>query len=313
LCRLATGGGFGARKLYSDQDETILNVKRPIVINGIGNLANRSDLLDRALIVKLNPIPPGTRKLEKEFWAEFEQEKACIFTGLLDAVVCGLQNLEEVRINDLPRMADFTQWVTACEPALGLPQGSFLKVYNQNREHAHSIVIEGSILAEVIQEFCFDKVTDDNYKEIFLLKDFLTALKTKAGEPRCSDKGFPKNSRALRSGIERINPNLREIGIFITFLGKTGSNARNGASLSIEYICKQTSQPSQEDGKDYLNHNLSETCSPNGLSDGVGDVAFQATVKATGTSPHLKPDLSISCDIRDVGDVTKQAFSSVAE
>ena len=38
LCRLATGGGFSTRKLYSDDDEILINVTCPIVINGIPDL-----------------------------------------------------------------------------------------------------------------------------------------------------------------------------------------------------------------------------------------------------------------------------------
>ncbi len=148
LCRLSTGGGFGTRKLYSDDEETILEAKRPIVINGIGDLASRSDLLDRALVVRLDSIPPDKRRSESEFWAEFEGEKESIFSGFLSAISIGLRRLDKINSGPMPRMADFTQWVTACEPALGLEKNAFRNVYNENRLNAHSIVLEDSLLAE---------------------------------------------------------------------------------------------------------------------------------------------------------------------
>ena len=37
-CRLATGGGFGGRELYSDHDEAIFDATRPIVFNAIPDL-----------------------------------------------------------------------------------------------------------------------------------------------------------------------------------------------------------------------------------------------------------------------------------
>lgn len=44
MCRLATGGGYGARELYKDADEIIFEAQRPILLNGIPDLANRPDL-----------------------------------------------------------------------------------------------------------------------------------------------------------------------------------------------------------------------------------------------------------------------------
>jgi hypothetical protein len=49
-CRLATGGGFGGRELYSDYDEAVFDATRPLVFNAIPDLgAARPDFLDRAL------------------------------------------------------------------------------------------------------------------------------------------------------------------------------------------------------------------------------------------------------------------------
>ena len=56
LCRLATGGGFGTRQLYSDDEESLFEARRPVLLNGIEEVAVRGDLLDRSLIVTLSPI-----------------------------------------------------------------------------------------------------------------------------------------------------------------------------------------------------------------------------------------------------------------
>ena len=51
-CRLATGGGFGGRELYSDHEEAVFDATRPLVFNAIPDLgAACPDFLDRALIV----------------------------------------------------------------------------------------------------------------------------------------------------------------------------------------------------------------------------------------------------------------------
>jgi hypothetical protein len=44
LCRLATGGGFAVRQLYSDQDEVLFDATRPVILNGIEDIVSRPDL-----------------------------------------------------------------------------------------------------------------------------------------------------------------------------------------------------------------------------------------------------------------------------
>ena len=69
LCRLATGGGFAVRQLYSDQDEALFDATRPVALNGIEDIVTRPDLADRALFLTLEPIPEECRRPEKELWA----------------------------------------------------------------------------------------------------------------------------------------------------------------------------------------------------------------------------------------------------
>ena len=58
-CRLATGGGFGGRELYSDYDEAVFDATRPLVFNAIPDLgATRPDFLDRSLIIDFHDTSP---------------------------------------------------------------------------------------------------------------------------------------------------------------------------------------------------------------------------------------------------------------
>ncbi len=246
LCRLSTGGGFGTRQLYTNDEESFFSAMRPIVINGIGDLATRSDLLDRALLVRLLPISPAKRKTEREFWRAFEADRPAIFAGLITAVSHALRYIDCVTISENPRMADFAEWAAAAEEALGLTKGSFHKAYMGNRKDAHSIVLEDSLLADVILDYCLRKIRSE-IGLTMLLKEFHEELKEIAGPKRSEDKRFPRSGRGLRSSIERINPNLREIGISIAFLGRTGPEARLGASVTVCYQRTETSQPSQLD------------------------------------------------------------------
>jgi hypothetical protein len=93
LCRLATGGGYSTRQLYTDQDEILLKATRPIILNGIEDAVERPDLSDRAIVLTLEPIAEEKRRPEEEFWAEFETARPAILGALLDAVATGLKRL----------------------------------------------------------------------------------------------------------------------------------------------------------------------------------------------------------------------------
>src|SRR5262249_15433129 len=53
LCRLASGGSFAIRQLYTDADEMLFDAARPIILNSIEDVVTRPDLTDRALFLML--------------------------------------------------------------------------------------------------------------------------------------------------------------------------------------------------------------------------------------------------------------------
>ena len=93
LCRLATGGSFAVRQLYTDDEEVLFEASRPILLNGIEEVISRPDLGDRAIFLTLAPIAEADRRSEAELWREFEIARPRILGALLDAVVHGLRTI----------------------------------------------------------------------------------------------------------------------------------------------------------------------------------------------------------------------------
>jgi len=145
LARLATGAGFAARMLYSDGEEKLFYGARPIIINAIGDVVTRSDLLDRSLVLELPRIADQSRRTEEEFWADFDVAHPRILGALLDAVAGALARRPSIRLERLPRMADFATWAVAAEPALGWPDGAFMRAYAGNRASAHELALEAVV------------------------------------------------------------------------------------------------------------------------------------------------------------------------
>jgi hypothetical protein len=146
LCRLASGGSFAIRQLYTDCDEVLFQAARPAILNGIEDVVCRSDLADRAIFLTLRPIADERRRTERQLWREFEVVRPRILGALLDAATHGLRRLSRVQLERSPRMADFALWATACETAFW-PSGTFLRVYDANRRGAIEGVIEADPVA----------------------------------------------------------------------------------------------------------------------------------------------------------------------
>jgi len=70
------GGGFSTRTLYENDEETIFDAQRPVILTGIEELATRGDLLDRSLIVTLPNIPEDQRLPEEVIWQEVQRGPA---------------------------------------------------------------------------------------------------------------------------------------------------------------------------------------------------------------------------------------------
>jgi hypothetical protein len=212
LCRISTGGGMSTRKLYTDNGEVIFDGTRPVVLNGIEEIATRSDLMDRAVILTLPAIPPEKRRLESELWRAFDTAHPYILGGLLDAVSLGLRNLAQVRLDKSPRMADFARWAVACEPAFGVPEGTFLAAYTTNRDNANRSAIEAATIGPYIQQLINDLPEGDWSGT---MTELLAELVRIAPETITKQTSWPKRPSVLSNKLTTITPNLRAEGIHV--------------------------------------------------------------------------------------------------
>jgi putative DNA primase/helicase len=151
FCRLSTGGGFATRANYTDRDEVLFSGQRPIILNGIGELAARPDLAERGLPLFLPTIPNDQRREESEFWAAFETTRPGILGALLDAVSAGLRHLPDTKLDRRPRMADFATFAEACAPGFGWEPGEFLSAYEESSADATATAADSTPLLPAIE------------------------------------------------------------------------------------------------------------------------------------------------------------------
>ena len=222
LCRLATGGGFAVRQLYTDQDEVLFDAARPVILNGIEDIVTRPDLADRAVFLTLEPIPEERRRPEAELWAAFEAERPRILGVLLNAVVEGLKRLPETHLPKLPRMADFALWATACETALW-PAGSFWSAYCGNLGEAVESVIDADPVAGALRAMMQSRTERTVWTGN--ATDLLGALGEMAGDRVAKSKTWPDSPRALGGRLRRAATPAR------TSLRRRGARRRSALDL----------------------------------------------------------------------------------
>jgi hypothetical protein len=210
LCRLASGGSFALRQLYTDADEVLFQAARPAILNGIEDVIARQDLADRAIFLTMAPLTDEQRRPEAELWRQFELARPRILGALLDAVSHGLGVRDRIQFARLPRMADFAKWAAACEAALWSP-GTFRMVYDANRRRATEDAVDADPLAAAVRT-----IMAKQRSWVGTATDLMaTAVASEQFNGRSAD--WPKNPRALAGRLRRSQVFLRTLGVEITF------------------------------------------------------------------------------------------------
>ncbi len=208
LCRLSTGGGFGVRGLYENRQEVVFDATRPVILNGIDDFISRSDLADRTIIVRLKPINEANRRTEKQLWDAFEAVRPQILGALYDGVVEGLRRLPDLpRAVALPRMADFVEWLRACETAYW-PEGTFLSAYNSNRHEAVECLLDSDPVAVLVRRLAQGPGGWEG-----TASELLRLVENEHG--RYDFGGIPRSAKLLSQHLSRQKTFLRAVGVRI--------------------------------------------------------------------------------------------------
>ncbi len=257
LCRLATGGGFATRELFTDEGEVIFDAQRPVILNGISEVVTKSDLLDRSILIYLPQIPKTERKLDRVIEREFATVQPRVLGALCNVVSVGLRNLARgVELDELPRLADFAEWVCACAEGLGFTSKEFLDAYSHNQEKANGLAIEASPVAAAVLALLAE--AGDWQGEIGgLLKALNNRLEANSENPK-KKLGWPQSPRGLSAKLKELAPNLRRSGVEVGF----GERTKRGYTLTLSQVAKEETR---KEGKDV--HQVHQVHQPNRLSD----------------------------------------------
>ena len=228
------------RELYTDAEEVLFEAQRPVILNGIEEIATRSDLLDRAILINLPTIPRTQRLPEGAFWGAFYQARPAILGALLDGLVGALARISSTRLETLPRMADFARWAVAAEAGLGWEVGSVLAAYEGNRGQAHELAVDATVIGPALLALA------DGEGFLGTASELLVQLADVAGEKATKSPEWPRHVRALSGFSSDSRPtSARSATRLTTTAGQPRSdNGSGGCGGSNRELPASPSEPS---------------------------------------------------------------------
>lgn len=289
LCRGVTGGAFSKRELYSDDSDVILSFKRPMIITGINIPTHAPDLLDRLLMIELERIQPDKRMDEATFWARFNADKPMLFGALLDAIAGALHHLPHIKLQRMPRMADFARIACAYAEFAGIGSEKMLEIIMQHTSRQTQEVLDADPVASAIRDFIQKQGTWKGTAASLLqqLNEFVSVPKP---------DGWPKQANNLTRKINVLHATLNEAGISIR-RHKEGLSREK--LLTLESIAESSSLSSAS-SKDSIHAGFK----PDDKADDKDDKR-----KIQKSSSALKPRASTGLNDRDDKDGKSGVFS----
>jgi hypothetical protein len=156
ICTATEGGASSRRALFTNDEESSIHARAPFILVAINNIVTRGDLADRELKTELAAMPPSERLTESEYWAKVEEAAPAILGALMGALSEGLRRYDDLEQENLPRLASFAKFVSACEPAFW-STGTFARAFAEAASTAAADVLADDPITAVFEEFMADK------------------------------------------------------------------------------------------------------------------------------------------------------------
>ncbi len=245
LATLSTGGTTIRRTLFTTEDSSIHgDIYRTTLINGIPKVANRPDLIDRAVCFSLKRIKASDRLSQAELDRYLEEHKPEILGTIFNILSDTLKKLNTLEIPKasrvlLSRLVDFSEvgyWVASS--IKGYSGNDFLKAYKKMRERSNDFILESNPVAQAIQYLLTSSAewTGSPFELWSLtIKDGheITPEEIDIRQEIKSNPYFPKNAASLIKELARCQAVLSAVGIDVECTKDGKSIWQNGRRTVI--------------------------------------------------------------------------------
>lgn len=218
LCSLATGSGYASRKLYTDGELYMMNATRPFIINGISDVATKSDLIERVIPVKLIRMEDNTRRTEGDMTTALEALRPRLLGAIYDVIACAIRNETVTATPAGVRMIDAAHWLAAAEPATGLPTGTIVQALMRCQNER---IIERTNNDPVVVEL---RSALEKGPIKGTVAEMLEAIK-----PASPPRFFPDTPLKLSKHLDKIRTGLKLVGIYY----ERGQRSNKGQTIRV--------------------------------------------------------------------------------
>lgn len=211
LCRLVTGEADSKRRLYTDDEDVIIELQRAVVLNGINVPTDRGDVLDRSLVVELERIPDGDRRTEEQLWELFAREHSGLLGALFDILSRAIALKPSLQLSRRPRLADWGEYAAAVYEVMGWGAEQFLTDWDEVVKVQNQGTLDGSPVAQAIIKLMDEH--EECSRPSSKMHAKLKAVAEEQGVDVARDKAWPKSARWLWRRIKEVLPLLVAAGI----------------------------------------------------------------------------------------------------
>lgn len=224
FCRIATGGAFSSRAMFTDADESILSALKPLLLNGIpATLTGRPDMASRALSLEL--VRLAARRAERELMADYSRALPGLLGLACDGLSSALRNLDRTTLAEDVRMIDAATWAEAAAEGLGIPPGRIGAAWVANRTAADRALVESDELALAVAALLADPVACTAPEEWRgSPSDLFHKLTGLATEQARRGPQWPRSPSGMGTRLRRLAPPLRAVHGIDVQPGKGGAD-----------------------------------------------------------------------------------------
>src|SRR5215216_2998021 len=231
LCRLVTGEADSKRRLYTDDEDFIIELRRAALLNGINVPTDRGDVLDRSLVVELERIPDGERKTEEQIWELFAKEHPRLLGALFDTLSKAIALKPSIKLSRRPRLADWGEYAAAVYEVMGWGAEQFLRDWDEVVKVQNQATLDGSPVAQAVIKFMEGK--DECVLTSSKMHAQLKAIAEEQGVDVARDRAWPKSARWLWRRIKDVLGLLAAAGI------EVGRNEdKSGSKIALRKMPK---------------------------------------------------------------------------